>query len=544
MGDVTGLGARIGHLGRRVLAGRRPPARVGGSRLARVVAIRHRPPLLEAATRLARGRSMAPQAARAPRAAPVGETPVVHPELSDFATDWMFGGAEPEGVPFAEGAAVPEPLQGPPSFSPSASVPVAPAPVTRGAVEEMGPFRLSRTPAPPAAEPSPEPAPEVPPAAKAEVAEPATMQPEASQAGPEPPVSAEPGSPLPPAQPDAVTAAPDFPAPPQVPEVLVPKQETPSAPQPLVVRRIDKDWRRDRPLVLRQTRPERSPEPRPVEPQAEIPRRATSVPAPAPAPRAGLFRRAAAAVRERISPAETPIAPQPPAPVEASVAPAASPPPRAILRASRPSPPVAPQAETPQLPESPGFEPEQQLPSSRFEPEPPAHEVQIVHEPVTAESLETAPSEDPATGTPPAPQPAPVHVVALDRTAAATPPARPVVQRAARASATRACRRRDALTRADACAYACSQALACAGTRRHAGCPPPAARGSASRSKAAGSRRRDAASSGSDRDADHRPGAHRAASDFRAARADPSSRRARGRRSPSAARDDPRGTTG
>src|SRR5437764_3618979 len=173
MGDVTGLGVRIGHLGRRVLAGRRPPARVGGLRLARVIAVRHRPPLLEASTRLARGRSIAPQAARVPRPAPVDETPVAYPELSEFATGWMFGGAQPEGVPFAEGAAVPERQQGPPSFSPSASAPAAPAPVTRGAVEEIGPFRLSRTPAPaPLPPPSPEVAPEEPPVATPEAAEP------------------------------------------------------------------------------------------------------------------------------------------------------------------------------------------------------------------------------------------------------------------------------------------------------------------------------------------------------------------------------------
>src|SRR5207245_5599076 len=108
MGDMTGLAARSGHLGRRVLVGRRPPVRAGGSRLARVVAVRHRPPLLEAATRLARGRSIAPRVAREPGPAGVAETPVTHPQLTDFAANWLFGDGEPEGVPFAGGAVAPE----------------------------------------------------------------------------------------------------------------------------------------------------------------------------------------------------------------------------------------------------------------------------------------------------------------------------------------------------------------------------------------------------------------------------------------------------
>ena len=36
--------------------------------------------------------------------------------LSDFAAGWLFSEGEPEGVPFADGATVPESLQGPPSF--------------------------------------------------------------------------------------------------------------------------------------------------------------------------------------------------------------------------------------------------------------------------------------------------------------------------------------------------------------------------------------------------------------------------------------------
>src|SRR5437588_346024 len=116
MGDVTGLGTRIGHLGRRVLAARRTPARAGGSRLARAVLTRHRPPLLEAATRLARGRSMA----TVPVARTVGTATAPEPSapasLSDFAASWLFSEGDPEGVPFADGATVPESLQGPPSF--------------------------------------------------------------------------------------------------------------------------------------------------------------------------------------------------------------------------------------------------------------------------------------------------------------------------------------------------------------------------------------------------------------------------------------------
>src|SRR5438270_12240577 len=143
MGDVTGLGARVGHLGRRVLAAGRTPARAGGSRLARAVLTRHRPPLLEAATRLARGRSMGASVARATRATRAADAPEPAPaSLSDFAANWLFSEGEPEGVPFAEGATVPESLQGPPSFLANAAAgeAAAPAPVRRGPVEEMGPF--------------------------------------------------------------------------------------------------------------------------------------------------------------------------------------------------------------------------------------------------------------------------------------------------------------------------------------------------------------------------------------------------------------------
>src|SRR5438067_1438712 len=194
MGDVTGLGTRIGHLGRRVLVARRTPARVGGSRLARAVLTRHRPPLLEAATRLARGRSMAAPVARAMRTATAPE-PSAPASLSDFAAGWLFSEGEPEGVPFADGATVPESLKGPPSFLANAAAEEAPAPapVRRGPVEEMGPFRLSRTPAAAPPEPAAEEVPESTPEHVAPTPEPpfaASPQPAVS-GGPEMPTFSE-----------------------------------------------------------------------------------------------------------------------------------------------------------------------------------------------------------------------------------------------------------------------------------------------------------------------------------------------------------------
>jgi hypothetical protein len=204
-------------------------------RLARVVALRHRPPLLEAATRLARAHRREPEVVRPrPRSAPVRD-----PHLSDFAMEWMFGdgdltGFAVEGLPEAEG---------PPSFLPPPPEPAAEA--TRREpgrpFEEFGPFRLSRVPAPPPAE-----APAAPP-----------EDGDGPRAEEEPAVS----EPTPPPEEPDLSAPPEEPAPMPAGQEEARVQRAPStppaAPQPLSIRRVERPRARPaRPVVARRPHPE------------------------------------------------------------------------------------------------------------------------------------------------------------------------------------------------------------------------------------------------------------------------------------------------
>jgi hypothetical protein len=416
---------RIGRLGRRVFASRSVSARRGGARLARSVALRHRPPLLESATRLARVRRV--DRRRAGRVAAAPQQHVADPGLSDFALRWMFGDGDVAAMP-GSGGALPA-VDGPPTFlaapEPPAH-PVAPEPrtVVPGRFEEFGPFRLSRTPAPQAPEPvetAPEGAfegghggalepPPVVPAAEEPFERPRDLPAEAEVPNSEP----RRGKPA-----DVVMrdTAPSAQAPPSQPP-----------PQPLSIRRTAAaSGAPSRPHVQR-----RVLEQPPLSPASpEIPVRLAERAAP------GLLRRSVAAVLGRVpTPMPTRAAKQhsrsvePPAKVEAAAPPpakveAATPPPaRGIMRVFRRNEPadaaeVAEVTTPPAQPvEPPGnAQPVAAVPSRRrmlrvfrdaeqsgeeaAEPEP---------EPTAAEAAEPPPAAEPA-----APAPA--------AEAAATPPA-------------------------------------------------------------------------------------------------------------------------
>jgi hypothetical protein len=160
----TSLRPLLAPLGRRLLERHAGHGRFAGLRLARFVAARHGPSLLESATRLSRGRSVA----RRPREEPLPFP--VPPDMSEFAARWIFGSGPAEGVPFFGGGlpAGREIAPRTPAFlaraqeeqrvaaeaAEEAKAARLAAPVQRGQVEEVSSFRLSRTPLP---RPRPEP---------------------------------------------------------------------------------------------------------------------------------------------------------------------------------------------------------------------------------------------------------------------------------------------------------------------------------------------------------------------------------------------------
>ncbi|MDX6507223.1 MAG: hypothetical protein QOG06_1867, partial [Gaiellaceae bacterium] len=161
MADV-GLRAKIAPLGRRLLAREAHVTRATGIGLARSIAERHKPKHLDAATRLAQGRSLARR-----NAAPVDQEKAPMPSyISDFAAAVLFGDGSYAPTESGERTS--------PLFAETARLKEAKAqrmaagePIPRGAVQEVsgvpqgepvaasgGGFRLSRKPveAPPPAE--------------------------------------------------------------------------------------------------------------------------------------------------------------------------------------------------------------------------------------------------------------------------------------------------------------------------------------------------------------------------------------------------------
>jgi hypothetical protein len=166
--------------------------RFAGGWLARFVTARHGPSLLESATRLSRGRSVARRPPEEPLPFPVP------PDMSEFAARWIFGSGPAEGVPFFGGGLPAGRKIAPrtPAFLARAqeeqrlateteeqvNAAWRAAPVQRGQVEEVSSFRLSRTPLP---RPRPE------PVLAREPAAPPEERPEPPEAG-EPIVAARP----------------------------------------------------------------------------------------------------------------------------------------------------------------------------------------------------------------------------------------------------------------------------------------------------------------------------------------------------------------
>jgi hypothetical protein len=153
-GSTTPSARVVAGLGGRVLARRRIPPQVGGRELASaLIERRSSPSSLAAATRLARGRSL-------PRAATPARPESGHAAgLSEFAARWLFGDGPPDGIPFSDAAAQAALASissetGLPSFledeeaSPGEDVNRASRllRVTRGRVDEISSYRLSRTP--------------------------------------------------------------------------------------------------------------------------------------------------------------------------------------------------------------------------------------------------------------------------------------------------------------------------------------------------------------------------------------------------------------
>ena len=151
------LAGIVASLGRKVLARRAVSARTGGRGLAKAVIERRRPSYLEAATRLARGRSLARETV--PAAAELELTRP--PGLSDFAARWLFGDGLPEGTPFSDAVAqaalartsddagLPPLLDEGNEEARVAAQPDAARrlpPAARGRVEEVSSFKLSRMP--------------------------------------------------------------------------------------------------------------------------------------------------------------------------------------------------------------------------------------------------------------------------------------------------------------------------------------------------------------------------------------------------------------
>jgi hypothetical protein len=152
-GSTTPSARVVAGLGGRVLARRRIQPQVGGRELASALIERRSPSSLAAATRLARGRSL-------PRAATPARPESGHaPGLSEFAARWLFGDGPPDGIPFSDAAAQAALASissetGLPSFLEDEEAPLGEdvdrAPrlrrVTRGRVDEISSYRLSRTP--------------------------------------------------------------------------------------------------------------------------------------------------------------------------------------------------------------------------------------------------------------------------------------------------------------------------------------------------------------------------------------------------------------
>jgi hypothetical protein len=412
---------RLRLLGQTVLKRHAAPVRAGGLRLAQNIAAARTPErIVEASTRLARGRSIGRAAAARPVAAELPRPP----GMSEFAARWIFGDGPAEGIPLHGEAALANITTGErPSFlaeqdAREAQIAEAQAafrsqPVVRGQVQEASPagFKLARKPVERPAEPPAVSARAVPttservieeirPASMPQPAwpEPLAPEPVAEEPGPSTPVPTAAETP-PPTAPVALTPlAPEPPVPPVAPEPLTPQAGTAAAPltapqaaparPKLTVSRAEEPVRRQRPALHVLSTPDPAPRPAPIplagEPEAEPP-------AP-PAPARGIFRRAVDAVLRREPPPAPPgPAAEPPAQVAATTTPTPQVAPVAPIAPTLPAPRRFPRLIGRRLEESehPTPPPEPTPPMPAQEPPPPEPT------PVAAEAAAPSPQEPP-----------------------------------------------------------------------------------------------------------------------------------------------------